>query len=57
MALADCYRSFPSDTLHIAVVDPGVGTSRSILYAENRFGRFLAPDKRLAERNQSFRPL
>ena len=38
---------FPPDTIHVAVVDPGVGSARRILYA--RFGdqQFLAPDNGL----------
>jgi S-adenosylmethionine hydrolase len=35
---------FPEGTIHIVVVDPGVGTERSILYAEIAGGRFIAPD-------------
>jgi S-adenosyl-L-methionine hydrolase (adenosine-forming) len=35
---------FPPGTLHIVVVDPGVGTKRAILYAEAGQQRFLAPD-------------
>jgi S-adenosylmethionine hydrolase len=35
---------FPPDTLHVVVVDPGVGTERAILYAEVGGQRLLVPD-------------
>ena len=35
---------FPEGTLHVCVVDPGVGGSRRILYVERGGHRFLAPD-------------
>ena len=38
---------FPSQTIHIAVVDPGVGTDRGILYAEIDGQRYIAPDNGL----------
>jgi S-adenosylmethionine hydrolase len=38
---------FPDGTLFVAVVDPGVGTKRKILYAESKRHRFLAPDNGL----------
>ncbi|MBN1854808.1 MAG: SAM-dependent chlorinase/fluorinase [Pirellulales bacterium] len=38
---------FPEGTIHIAVVDPGVGSSRSIVYAEMASHRFIAPDNGL----------
>ncbi len=45
---------FPPGTIHVAVVDPGVGTSRAIVYAEIGDGRYICPDNgllgRLAER-------
>ncbi len=46
---------FPKDTIHVAVVDPGVGTDRAIVYARMGGQQFIAPDNgllsRLAERN------
>ena len=47
MVLDEVTRSFPADTLHVAVIDPGVGTERHLVYA--RFGdqRYLAPDNGL----------
>ena len=38
---------FPPHTLHVIVVDPGVGTSRQIIYVEMGYQRFLAPDNGL----------
>lgn len=38
------YRYFPSGTIFVAVVDPGVGTSRRILVAESTDYYFIAPD-------------
>lgn len=50
IALAETAPYFPAETIHVAVVDPGVGTERRIVYA--RFGtqRFLAPDNGLLAR-------
>ncbi len=41
------YRFFPPDTVHVAVVDPGVGTSRRALLLVTPQGRFVAPDNGL----------
>src|SRR6266481_278610 len=35
---------FPSNTLHVIVVDPGVGTERALLYVEVAGQRLLVPD-------------
>ena len=35
---------FPAGTVHVVVVDPGVGSGRAALYAEAGGQRFLAPD-------------
>jgi S-adenosylmethionine hydrolase len=35
---------FPRGTIHVVVVDPGVGTSRRALLVETRDGFFVAPD-------------
>src|SRR5438067_9657108 len=35
---------FPPGTLHVVVVDPGVGTERALLYVEVGGQRLLAPD-------------
>jgi S-adenosylmethionine hydrolase len=42
--LRGSYHYFPAGTLHVIVVDPGVGGSRRILYVEKEGYRFLAPD-------------
>ena len=44
------FRHFPSRTLHVLVVDPGVGGQRRILYAEAEAHRFLCPDNGLLTR-------
>jgi len=41
------YRYFPAGTVHVAIVDPGVGTEREILVAEVGGHVFLAPDNGL----------
>ena len=45
--LADATPRFPAGTIHIAVVDPGVGTSRRLIYVELAEQRYLAPDNGL----------
>lgn len=47
--LARSYRYFPVATVHIAVVDPGVGTGRTIVAGERDGHVFLAPDNGLLE--------
>ena len=41
------YRYFPQGTVHIAIVDPGVGTEREIILAEYDGHTFMAPDNGL----------
>jgi S-adenosylmethionine hydrolase len=41
------HAAFPAGSVHVAVVDPGVGSARSILALEARGQRFLAPDNGL----------
>lgn len=38
------YRYFPAETVHLVVVDPGVGTGRHLLVLETRKQFFIAPD-------------
>lgn len=45
--LRHAWRWFPFGTVHMAVVDPGVGSSRRILVAEENGHAFLAPDNGL----------
>ncbi len=51
--LAAAAPSFPHGTVHLAVVDPGVGSDRRMLAVEARVGsgthRFVAPDNGLLE--------
>ena len=50
-------RWFPPGTIHVAVVDPGVGSKRRIVYAQIGSQQFVAPDNgllsRLAERERA----
>lgn len=41
------YRYFPDGSIHIAIVDPGVGTERDILMVEHDGHIFMAPDNGL----------
>jgi len=43
-SLAQSYRLFPADTIHLVVVDPGVGTARRPLLARTIEYKFIAPD-------------
>jgi len=42
--LAQSYRFFPPETIHLVVVDPGVGTARRPLLARTMAHKFVAPD-------------
>jgi hypothetical protein len=42
--IAQSYRYFPSDTIHLVVVDPGVGTARRPILARSLAHKFVAPD-------------
>jgi S-adenosylmethionine hydrolase len=41
------YRFFPTGTVHVAIVDPGVGTEREILIVQKDGHLFMAPDNGL----------
>ncbi|HJS44302.1 MAG TPA: SAM-dependent chlorinase/fluorinase [Gemmatimonadales bacterium] len=41
------WRRFPEGTVHLAVVDPGVGSSRRAIAADSSSHRFVAPDNGL----------
>jgi hypothetical protein len=43
-ALVQSYRFFPKDTIHLVVVDPGVGTARRPILVNAGQQRFVAPD-------------
>ena len=45
--LKSCYRYFPDGTVHVAVVDPGVGTSRRPLLISTFRYWFIGPDNGL----------
>jgi S-adenosylmethionine hydrolase len=45
--LGRTWRAFPEGTVHLAVVDPGVGTARRALAAEGGGHRFALPDNGL----------
>jgi S-adenosylmethionine hydrolase len=45
--LRSCYHYFPEGTVHVAVVDPGVGTARRPLLVTTSRYFFLAPDNGL----------
>jgi S-adenosylmethionine hydrolase len=45
--LKSCYRYFPDGTVHVAVVDPGVGSARRPLLVSTSRYFFLAPDNGL----------
>jgi S-adenosylmethionine hydrolase len=47
-ALASAVRWFPRGTIHVAVVDPGVGTKRRALAIETADAWFVGPDNGLA---------
>ncbi len=49
-ALGVSYRYFPPDTIHVAVVDPGVGTNRRPVLLQTPQGSFVAPDNGLLSR-------
>jgi S-adenosyl-L-methionine hydrolase (adenosine-forming) len=42
--LAQSYRYYPPDTIHLVVVDPGVGAARRPLLARTMEYKFVAPD-------------
>jgi hypothetical protein len=50
IALAETAPLFPPGTIHVAVVDPGVGTDRRIVYAQIGTQQFVAPDNGLLSR-------
>jgi S-adenosylmethionine hydrolase len=42
--LRDVAEAFPPDAIHVAVVDPGVGTARRIIGVKTSRGVYIAPD-------------
>ena len=47
ITLDEVARRFPPGTVHVAVVDPGVGTNRRIVLVESAVQAFVAPDNGL----------
>ena len=45
--LLNCYRDFPSGTIHVAVVDPGVGSARRGIVVRAGAHYFVGPDNGL----------
>lgn len=45
--LRRAWQQFPPGTIHLAIVDPGVGTERRAIAAESGGHRFVAPDNGL----------
>jgi len=50
IVLSETARWFPPQTIHVAVVDPGVGSTRRIIYARIGSQQFVAPDNGLLSR-------
>src|SRR6478752_6500676 len=50
IVLAETVNWFPPGTIHVAVVDPGVGSKRRIIYAQIGKQHFVAPDNGLLSR-------
>jgi S-adenosylmethionine hydrolase len=48
--LGRTWRAFPEGTVHLVVVDPGVGTARRALAVETAGHRFVAPDNGVLSR-------
>jgi S-adenosylmethionine hydrolase len=44
IAISQAYKYFPANTVHLVIVDPGVGTSRRALLVRTDRHYFLAPD-------------
>src|ERR1700730_10407417 len=42
--IGEAYHWFPKGTIHVVVVDPGVGTSRRPILVEAQGHRFIGPD-------------
>jgi len=57
LILGEAAKHFPPGTLHVVVVDPGVGTDRRILAARYGGQRFLAPDNGVLTRVDATMPL
>ncbi len=47
LVLAEATPRFPAGTIHVAVIDPGVGSERKIVYAQFGEQHYIAPDNGL----------
>ena len=47
VALSNACAYYPAGTIHLVVVDPGVGTRRNAMVAESEIGLFVLPDNGL----------
>jgi S-adenosylmethionine hydrolase len=54
LALAQAYMYFPSRTVHLVVVDPGVGSARRPIIASSEEYNFVAPDNGVLSLRGSF---
>src|SRR5262245_24982065 len=50
LILEQIVEAFPPDTIHVGVVDPGVGSDRPLIAVEAAGQRFLVPDNGLLTR-------
>jgi S-adenosylmethionine hydrolase len=50
LVLDDVTGRFPPESVHVAVIDPGVGTDRAIVYAKIGHRHFVVPDNGLLSR-------
>jgi S-adenosyl-L-methionine hydrolase (adenosine-forming) len=50
VVLDDVTERFPDETIHIAVIDPGVGTERAIVYTRIGKHHYICPDNGLLSR-------
>src|ERR1017187_3247169 len=53
--LSQTWGYFPKKTVHVVVVDPGVGSMRRPILAEVDGQRFIAPDRKSTRLNSSHR--
>ncbi len=56
LVVAETAPLFPSATLHVVVVDPGVGTTRRLVYARLGAQHFVAPDNGVLSRLAATEP-
>jgi S-adenosyl-L-methionine hydrolase (adenosine-forming) len=57
LVLENCYRFFPEGTVHVAIVDPGVGTWRRPIVIDTKEHLFVGPDNGVFSRILASRDL